>query len=155
MKKQWALINSNGFYLTSGHEETTLNIINCACQCHCGFKALDQVLVDKFYTLQENIPAYIEVSSGLRCSSNNCNAGGSPTSKHLFGEALDVYPSFTGKVNIEDYQIFLTNAYTLFNGIGYYNYNAVPFFHIDIRSKKTYWNCSEEGKYVYSDKIIL
>lgn len=155
MRKQWAMINTNGFYLTSGHAETTLMSINCQCQCECGFKALDIRLVDKFYSLQDLVPFYIEVSSGVRCASNNLNAGGSPTSKHLFGEALDVYPAFTGSVNLDDYKLFLTNAIPLFNGIGYYNYGSIPFFHIDIRDKKTFWNCKEEGKYIYSDKIVL
>lgn len=62
------------------------------CRCGCGLCNVTSELGDlaeKVRSILGNVPMY--PTSGSRCYSHNKKVGGSPTSKHLSGRALDFY----------------------------------------------------------------
>ena len=65
-----------------------------ACQCGCGKNNIDPRLVEMLNVVREHCgepPGMpLVVSSGCRCMAHNSAVGGSPTSSHLTGHAVDI-----------------------------------------------------------------
>jgi zinc D-Ala-D-Ala carboxypeptidase len=60
-----------------------------ACRCGCGYDDVDRTLVDRLQRARTS-HGPITVTSGCRCRSHNTAEGGSPTSSHILGLAVDV-----------------------------------------------------------------
>ena len=65
-------------------------------RCKCGGKYCDgfptephQVLVKVADRVREHFGAAALISSGVRCEKHNANVGGVPSSRHLYGKAMD------------------------------------------------------------------
>lgn len=61
-----------------------------ACQCGCGFDAVDIELIAALEWLREVTRSSITITSGNRCPTHNKNEGSTATkSKHIMGIACD------------------------------------------------------------------
>lgn len=63
----------------------------CACRCGCGLCSVTPQLLDLAEKVRSILQTPMIVTSGTRCVSHNARVGGSPTSKHLQGLAMDFY----------------------------------------------------------------
>lgn len=61
-----------------------------SCKCGCGGCDISQKLVDKLNTSRELLKEPIVINSGFRCEEHNHKIGGSATSSHLRGLAVDI-----------------------------------------------------------------
>jgi len=86
------------------------------------------------------------VTSGLRCPSWNAYVGGSPTSKHITGEALDVLcPT---KMNWIEFAI-IANTVGENGGVGFYpHWKPNGGVHIDVCASPSHrrWHQDKQGK---------
>jgi len=104
------------------------------CRCGCGLDTIDwktlevaQQVCDHF-AKRLQIPRVIcRVHSASRCGKHNAAVGGSPTSQHLFGRAMDI--SIVGVKPQEIYD-YLCAMFPDQYGFGLYK----TFAHIDTRS---------------------
>ena len=62
-----------------------------ACRDNCGFDLLTWETVDTFQAFREFVNQPIIIQSGSRCPDRNVAVGGSKNSKHMTGQALDIY----------------------------------------------------------------
>ena len=62
-----------------------------ACRCGCGLYVHRPQLLDLAEKVRSILQTPMIVTSGTRCVSHNTRVGGSPTSKHLQGLAMDFY----------------------------------------------------------------
>lgn len=62
-----------------------------ACRCGCGLLNVSPQLLDLAEKVRAILQTPMIVTSGTRCVSHNARVGGSPTSKHLQGLAMDFY----------------------------------------------------------------
>jgi len=63
----------------------------CRCRCGCGLgmERMDPALMESLYRLRDQVGP-IRITSAVRCPAHNAAVGGSPTSSHLAGHALDI-----------------------------------------------------------------
>ena len=75
----------------------------------CELKAM-MVLAEKvFEPLREHFGVPIKINSFFRCKALNKKVGGSPTSQHVKGEAVDLDDTFGGVTNAEMFQYIVDN----------------------------------------------
>lgn len=65
---------------------------------HCGYNVVKQELIDLADKVRANWGGPLRVNSGCRCKEHNKAVGGVPSSNHITGEAVDLYP-MNGKVD--------------------------------------------------------
>lgn len=63
----------------------------CKCRCGCGLCSVTPQLLDLAEKVRNILQTPMIVTSGTRCVSHNARVGGSPTSKHLQGLAMDFF----------------------------------------------------------------
>jgi uncharacterized protein YcbK (DUF882 family) len=99
-----------------------------ACRCGCGKNHINPQLIAKLDNARDIACTPFVISSGYRCKTHNKKVGGSDTSSHTLGEAVDIKVN-----NSSDRQKILT-ALTLegFDRIGI----AKNFIHVDIDQNK-------------------
>lgn len=107
-----------------------------ACKCGCGFDTMDFETINvvqeccDYYARQMKVPrVHLIITSAARCREHNTNVGGSPTSQHLVGRAIDF--RIRGVAPIDVYR-HLDGMYPNKYGIG--NYVRLNFVHIDTRT---------------------
>lgn len=105
-----------------------LREFECGCQ-KCETQQIDTLLLDKLDDLRQELGSVIVVTSGFRCESHNKAVGGKRNSRHLLGQAADI---FGKEVTISK---LLSLCETKFLGIGV----ASTFLHLDVRDKKSRW----------------
>jgi len=85
-------------------------------------------IVEFYFEMEEKLETTFIINSAYRTLRHNLEVGGSPTSSHLSGEAIDVH--------VDDYfQRYILIKYLIDNGInriGIYD----TFIHFDIDSRK-------------------
>ena len=103
-------------------------------ECRC-CKGLGGMFNDGFVNLftrsldqlREKFGAPLRINSGYRCKAYNSLIGGSPTSKHMQGRAVDIN---TMNMSAADkYRLVKCAIDVGFNGVGIYR----TFIHLDIR----------------------
>ena len=100
-----------------------------ACRCGCGFDAASDALITLAEAVRNVLGCPMIVHCCCRCASHNKVVGGSATSKHLTGDAMDFHTSaYTPQ---EAYDMIIS-AYEdgklpLLGGIGLYSWGI----HID------------------------
>jgi len=97
------------------------------CKC-CGKNWIDPRLVELVRRLEERIGQRLKINSGYRCEAHNAAVGGSETSSHLKGLAVDVAVDGSRR----RYQIIHTAMLEEINRIGIYK----TFIHLDIDRSK-------------------
>ena len=63
----------------------------CACRDGCGFDTPDEALLNLAEAVRDILKEPMIVHSVCRCKAHNAAVGGSPTSKHLKGQAMDFH----------------------------------------------------------------
>ena len=63
----------------------------CACRDGCGFDTPDGALPELAEAVRDILKEPMIVHSVCRCRAHNAAVGGSPTSKHLKGQAMDFH----------------------------------------------------------------
>lgn len=97
-----------------------------ACRCKCGADDISPLIVQKLQVARDFLDSPIQINSGVRCGFHNVGEGGSVTSSHLTGSAVDIKAS-----------TFEQQARLLF-ALGYAGFNRVGvsesggFIHADI-----------------------
>ena len=76
-----------------------------------------------------------KVHSGYRCAKHNEVVGGSPTSRHLTGQAIDFH--ITGLTLRDMYEV--AQSLRVFKGIGVYKQWNNPGLHCDTRKGRARW----------------
>ena len=103
-----------------------------ACQCGCGFSAVDVELLHVLETVRQKFRRQVVVLSGCRCEQHNRDIGGAPHSLHLFGIAADI--SIAG-ISPRRVQEFLQDKFPDRYGLGSYG----TWTHIDVRKQRARW----------------
>ena len=110
-----------------------LSLSEVVCKCGCGFDGISYDICHMFQAARDLFGEAIIVLSGCRCAKRNIDVGGSPTSSHLSGVALDVTCNNPTVFRMANLVHCLTRAG--FTRIGYNKANK--FIHVDIdKSKK-------------------
>jgi uncharacterized protein YcbK (DUF882 family) len=100
-------------------------------QCPCCGILPEPELVRALQSLRDEYGKKMIIESAVRCENRNLKVGGSPTSQHLLGLAVDVRcPS-----DRERYRLVMIAPKHGFNGIGV-NKSAV---HLDLRKTPALW----------------
>lgn len=104
------------------------------CRCGCGMETGAEIL-SLYSKLKKRTGIHLDCKSGASCEEYNRHVGGSHTSQHMLGKAMDLN---WGWLNLED-QVAIAGAateITSIHGIGIYR----SFLHIDCReSGKAFW----------------
>ena len=96
--------------------------------------------------LREMADQPIKITSGYRCRDHNAIIGGASQSKHIFGEAADIYCSQIDMEKLADMAVKV--------GFGGVERNRdMDYVHVDVRDDPYYWvhaggvdyDCDEEG----------
>jgi len=103
------------------------NLSEFVCHCGCGSNYINRDLVDKLQLVRDKMGP-MSVTSGVRCEAHNIKIGGSLSSSHIDGVAVDVKCE-TGLFR----QKILTEMTKYFQRIGI----AKNFIHVDIDSTKS------------------
>jgi uncharacterized protein YcbK (DUF882 family) len=103
---------------------TYFNPITTTCRCGCGFDITPEARA-KFDELRIAMGIPLVVSGGARCGDHNKAVGGAPSSRHMYGDALDI--SCPGK---ERWRLVYTAMKLGAKGIGI----SKAFIHIDWRT---------------------
>ena len=90
---------------------------------------VDRTLVDKLQKLRDKLNNAIIINSAYRNESHNKAVGGSPSSQHLLGKAVDI-SLHNQKVSADSIANIAKDL--KFNGIGLYD----NFIHLDVRDGK-------------------
>lgn len=110
-----------------------------ACQCRCGFDAVDVSLVTGLQALRDLIGRPIEILSGCRCKAQNAAVGGAVHSRHVFCKAADI--RFAGMT--------ARTLYTAAAEIAQFHDFGVDdergFVHVDVREAAARW-CYSSGR---------
>ena len=99
-----------------------------ACKCGCGYNPIDETLVRMLDESREYAKVPFVINSGCRCEKHNNSIGGSKTSSHLKGLAVDI------RVRNDNERMVMVECLIAsgFNRIGI----AKNFIHVDIDQKK-------------------
>jgi|TARA_B100000959_G_scaffold132046_1_gene138388 uncharacterized protein YcbK (DUF882 family) len=105
------------------------NLSEFICHCGCGSDYINRDLVDMLQKVRDDMPMQntMTVTSGVRCEKHNSQIGGSLTSSHIDGVAVDLKCE-TGSYR----QQILEQLFKHFNRIGI----AKNFIHVDIDPAK-------------------
>lgn len=93
------------------------------CKCGCGTNNIDDALVRKLDIAREKAGVPFVINSACRCAAHNKKVGGSATSSHLTGHAVDISAT-TGTAKFKIVQGLLEAGFTR---IGV----AKSFIHVD------------------------
>ena len=101
-----------------------------SCNCGCDGSVHNQVLLDMLNKARYRADIPFIVSSWYRCKDHNANVGGSATSGHLQGKAVDI----KYKNSVDLFKIVSSLVHAGFTRIGI-NYNK-KFVHCDVSVDK-------------------
>ena len=97
-----------------------------ACPC-CGHADIDSRLLAKVQAMRDHFGAAMKVNSAFRCTAHNRKVGGTPSSQHLLGRAIDI--SIQGMSAQKKHHLVRLVGRSGFTGIGIYQ----SFIHLDVR----------------------
>ena len=103
-----------------------------ACNCGCGFDTVD---VETLWVLEELRRWFgkpVHINSGCRCQEYNIYVNGSKHSKHVLGQAADIYVEGIDPKFVYEY---LDKLYPGKYGVGKYT----TFTHFDPREELARW----------------
>lgn len=132
----------DGKWLTSGGKVSNFSLKETACKCGCGANEMQQEIIDIAQAIREAVGKPLTVTSGFRCEAHNSNEGGSKSSYHTRGMAIDlVCPSLSSK---ELFDI----ANRVDGVMGLIWYAGQRNIHVDTRRVKIRLEKTREGFYV-------
>ncbi len=101
-----------------------------ACKCGCNSVKWEERFADMLQTLRERSGGPLIVRSGYRCPTHNSRIGGATRSRHMAGDAADVYSNI--RSNFELLKIAESMG---FGGIGI----GSTIVHVDTRPGRSRW----------------
>ena len=114
--------------------------------CNCTFPGMHPTVMAMANDLRKQFGAII-VNSGYRCPEHNAAVGGSSSSYHMKGMAIDLKATGATPAELYDY---LTARYPSKYGIGLYH----SFVHIDCRTEKWARKASPDGVWKQFDYAL-
>ena len=107
--------------------------------CHgsgcCSETLIDEQLVEYLQDIRDHFGKPVTVSSAYRCATHNKNVGGATGSRHMKGQAADIYIDGVKPAEIAKYAESIGIL-----GIGLYETDKDGHFvHIDTRTTKSFW----------------
>jgi len=99
------------------------------CKCGCGLNNVAPELIEKLDTARSLADIPFIINSGCRCTKHNADIGGSESSSHLGGFAVDL----KCKQSVSRFLMIQNLIKAGFNRIGL----SKDFIHVDIDSTKT------------------
>lgn len=118
--------------LSANFESTEFDCHGSNC---CSKTLIDEQLVKYLQQIRDYFGKPVVVSSAYRCSQHNKNIGGATRSRHISGEAADIYINGVAPAKIAQYAEYLGIL-----GIGLYETNSDGHFvHVDTRTSKSFW----------------
>ena len=113
-------------------------------KCKCGKCKMPpnmppQELIDVLEDIREHFGPVV-INSGYRCPEHNAKIGGAKSSRHTFGDAVDIVVKGIKTIDVYNYIIekFGDKPYGIAKKIS--NNPYAGFVHIDVRGKKARWN---------------
>jgi len=111
------------------------------CKCGCGYRFIKDKLLIHLQALRDMLsfssgyPVRLMITSGCRCKKHNKSVGGVENSRHVTGEAVDVYSPDVDLEQLFSYAIVSNLFSTMIL------YEKSKFVHLDIReaSEKKFW----------------
>jgi zinc D-Ala-D-Ala carboxypeptidase len=97
------------------------------CKCGCNTNNISSKLIERLDNARHIAGVPFAINSGCRCQKHNKRVGGSPTSSHLNGTAVDIKVSSSK----DKYKILTALMLEGFDRIGI----AKTFIHVDIDDK--------------------
>ena len=94
------------------------------CKCGCGLNNISEKLLEKLDNAREEAGIPFIINSACRCQKHNTREGGSTSSRHLTGMAVDI----RANTSVNRYKIVQSLIKNGFVGIGI----AKTFIHADI-----------------------
>ncbi len=98
------------------------------CKCGCGLFNMSPKFIMMLEKIRADIKMPMVITSGVRCENHNAKVGGSPTSAHLTGDAVDV--RYTSSKMLRDMVESAMKHGA--NGVGVYK----SWVHIDIKERE-------------------
>lgn len=95
----------------------------CSCGCGLGFDSMNSVFINKLDSAREYANTSFKINSSIRCAKHNKDEGGSKTSSHLMGLAVDI----STPTSREKYKILMGLIHAGFNRFGI----GSNFIHVD------------------------
>ena len=107
--------------------------------CHgkgcCSETQVDEQLVEYVQKIRDHFGKPVNISSGYRCAKHNKSAGGATASRHIKGQAADIYIEDVAPAEIAKFAESIG-----IKGIGLYETKDDGFFvHVDTRETKYFW----------------
>lgn len=122
------------YYIWTKREKLQLtqnfNTSELECKCsypECQEQKISKVHIEKLQKLRDKLGP-LKITSGYRCKKHNDAVGGSPSSRHVKGDATDIQASNYLPIEVADQA-------ESFDGLGRYK----TFTHVDSRGVKTRW----------------
>ena len=114
--------------------------------CHgsscCSSTLIEEKLVDYLQTIRSHFNKPVKVSSAYRCIKHNKAVGGATSSRHMNGQAADIYINGVKPAEIAKYAESIGIL-----GIGLYETDKDGHFvHIDTRTTKSFWYGQAQAK---------
>ena len=63
----------------------------CGCGCGLAFDSMDKSFIKKLIIARDIAKTSFNITSSIRCEAHNKKVGGSQTSSHLIGKAVDIF----------------------------------------------------------------
>jgi len=114
--------------------------------CHgsgcCSKTLVDDKLVEYLQKIRDHFGKPVNVSSAYRCTTHNKNVGGATGSRHMKGQAADIYITGVKPAEIAKYAESIGIL-----GIGLYETDKDGHFvHVDTRTTKSFWYGQAQAK---------
>ena len=114
--------------------------------CHgagcCSKTLIDDKLVEYLQKIRDHFGKPVNVSSAYRCATHNKNVGGVTGSRHMKGQAADIYITGVKPAEIAKYAESIGIL-----GIGLYETDKDGHFvHVDTRTTKSFWYGQAQAK---------
>ncbi len=136
-----ALLDSEGWFLTSTGTRTNFHIKEARCRCReCDLDLVDQRLVDVMQATRDVVGGPIHVTSWIRCPQHNARVGGAPRSTHVpqFWGGLNKAVDFSSRLmGVNELAIVAGRFLGPKGGIS--AYESRGFVHVDVRPTWAMW----------------
>jgi len=124
-------------WILDKHRDSKLGygLYNREFKCRCSYEfcqatIVSIALINAYEVLRQNINSPLTINSGFRCTAHNFDEKGTPKSRHLAGQAIDI--SQDGLPIKIDVDSFIKLAYQ--SGFKFVkHYDKLNFFHLDVR----------------------
>ena len=126
-------------YVKGSPTQLSTNFKSTEFDCHgsgcCLSTLIDDDLVNYLQKIRTHFGKAVNISSAYRCESHNKSVGGATASRHMKGQAADIYINGIAPAEIAKYAESIGIL-----GIGLYETNSDGHFvHIDTRATKSFW----------------